>query len=370
MATIDWTEYDRLVNLFRTGSPNIAAAFDENKRIVNLVNGGTPPGTLRWKPPGYPAYAGYNRITATGGAQRLDLNNNSDYLVTLGSKQWSSLASGRSIGLHINGGRNVVVIGGALLFNGTNPSDDAVAVMVDGGTDAGIVHLEGLNIDCANGITVRSKRIVQIENCRVRVRAFQDQYANIHPDMVQIWGTGIQPAAIRMHKFTGFTRYSGLSCLESDPLVWERYEVDLHPDTNVNGSKDASNYAYMTNGATGQAGGPYCEYKGEVYAELPTGGGGAYLRKIDDLCCARSVSPLLVFPYEIKSPAGAVLYTSPANPTGGNSPNAAGTGTGNYLTYDRVPKFVGHKWIIGKPPGGEFVPATVPGPSYVSPGYL
>ena len=40
---LDFTEYDRLVNLFRTGSPNIAKAFDENKRLLKQLEGAGPP---------------------------------------------------------------------------------------------------------------------------------------------------------------------------------------------------------------------------------------------------------------------------------------------------------------------------------------
>lgn len=369
------TALDDIVAKFRAGSPNIAAAFDEVQRRLAALEGGAPPpptGTLRWKPPGYPNYTGYTTIVANAGTQQLNLDNTKDYVVDMSTKTWSSLGSGRSIGLHLNGGRNIVVIGGAFAFNSTNNLDDATAVLVDGGDPAGTVHLEGLNVDCANGITVRTRRTVQILNCRIRVRTWNDDHdggSGIHPDIVQVWGTGIQPNAILMHKVTGYTRYTALVCLESDPLRWERYEVDIHPDTNNNGSKDAGNYAYMCNGATGAAGGPYCEYRGEVYCELPTGGAGAYVRGIDDITCLRSlVGGLKVFPYEIRNPAGTAVYTSPDSPAGGSGRPEART-AGNYLTFSRVPKFADHKFIIGKP-SAEFCPANVPGVNYVSPGYL
>lgn len=339
-----------------------------------------PVGTLRWKPPGYPNYAGYTTIQANVSAQQFNLDNTKDYVIDLTTKAWSSQSSGRSIGMHINGGRNVVVIGGALLFNSTNNQDDSTAILVDVGDPTGIVHLEGLNIDCANGITVRTRRIVQIENCRIRVRTWNDDHdggSGIHPDIVQVWGTNTQQtpcAAIRMHRVTGLTRYSGLVCLTEitpgDPLRWDRYDVDLHPDVNNNGKKDAGNFAYMCSGGTGAAEGPYCEYHGVVYAELPTGGGGAYVRGIDDITCLRTlVGGLKVFPYEIKNASGSTVYTSPNAPAGGSGTAAAKT-PGNYLTYDRVPKFVDHKWIVGNPPGGQFVPVNLVGPTYVSPGYL
>jgi hypothetical protein len=51
VAPLDFTEYDRLVNLFRGGSPNIAKAFDENKKLVKQLEGSPPPPP---PPPDYP----------------------------------------------------------------------------------------------------------------------------------------------------------------------------------------------------------------------------------------------------------------------------------------------------------------------------
>ena len=385
------TALDDIVAKFRAGSPNIAAAFDEVQRRLTVLEGGTTPppppptGTLRWKPPGYPNYTGYTTLVANAGTQQLNLDNTKDYVVDVSTKTWSSLGSGRSIGLPINGGRNVVVIGGAFLFNSTNNMDDATAVLVDGGEPSGIVHLEGINIDCANGITIRTKRVVQIENCRIRVRTWNDDSSGgsgIHPDIVQVWGTDANTtpcAGIRMHKVTGFTRYTGLVCLverppggnQVDPVRWDRYEVSIGPDANNNGTRDAGNYAYMCSGPTGQANGPFTEYHGEVYADLPTGGGGAYTRPIDGIVILKYIGSggAVYFPYEIHKPDGTVVYTSPTAPTGGNGPLAETQKAGNYLTFSRVPKFADHKWIIGKP-SAEFCPANVPGVNYVSPGYL
>ena len=318
----------------------------------------------------------------------MDLDNSKDYVIDLGTKNWSS-GSGRTIGLHINGGRNVVVIGGKLAFNSTTKTDDSIGVLIDVGADGGTVHLEGLDIAACNPVTVRSRRAVQIENCRLTASVFNDDYSGgIHPDLVQCWGTttgtgGHTPCeAIRMHKVSGFTTYTGLVCLieipptggrQVDPVTWERWEVDLHPKLNRNGSLDAGNFAYHCSGpvgATGTNGGPFCTYKGEIYAELPTGGGGSYVRGIDDIAILKSLDaePDRYFPYEIHSPAGQVLYRSPDKPTGGSG-RADCRANGNYMTFEREPAMAGQRWIIGKPPGGEFCPAGVPGPNYESPGY-
>ena len=384
-----WDPFRTTVKVSKVASRVMVEAVGVTDSGVWPTQPPPPTGVLRWKPPGWnggdprdPAsYPGYTKITANLGAQRLDLNNGTDYVVVVGAKVWSS-GTGRTIGLHINGGRNVVIVGGSLVFTGTNSADDAIGILVDVGADGGIVHLEGLSISAPNPVTVRSRRAVQIEACRLPASTYQDNYSNIHPDLVQVWGTSTGPgghtpcAAIRMNRVTGLTTYTGLVCLveispgaaggQTDPLRWERYEVDLHP---VPG-KDAGNFAYHCSGPTGQAGGPYCEYLGEVYAELPTGGGGAYTRPIDGIVCLRYItSPLSVFPYEIHRPDGTTVYTSPDAPTGGNGPLAETTRAGNYLTFAREPKLAKQRWIIGKPPGGEFVPAAMVGPSYVPLGY-
>ena len=385
MATIDWTEYDRLVNLFRSGSPNIAAAFDENKRIVNLVNGTTPPppGTLRWKPPGYPNYAGYTTIVLNAGAEKVTLDNSKDYILDLNTKQWSS-GSSRTIGLEISGGRNVVVIGGTIKFTGTNNLDDSVGILVDKGADSGIVHLEGLVVEACNPITVRSRREVRRLNCRLIASTWNDDYnggAGIHPDAIQVWGSVAAEfpcAAMRDQKVSIFTTYQGMSNLlqanpasvgRTNPVVWERYEVDVHPKQNKNGSMDAGSYFFHCDTPTGNNNGPYTQFLGEVYSELPTFNNGAGVRGIDDIAINRSMSPVQYFPYEIHKPDGTVVYTSPNPPTGGSG-RAEAKQVGNYLKFGRVPALSGQKLFVGKPPGGEFCPASVPGPAYVSPGYL
>lgn len=385
------TALDDIVAKFRAGSPNIAAAFDEVQRRLAALEGGAPPpppppptGTLRWKPPGYPNYSGYTTVALTTGAQTVNLDNTKDYILDISTKTWSS-SSGRTIGLNINGGRNVIVIGGSLQFNATNNQDDSIGILVDGGADNGVVHLEGLDILACNGITVRSRRRVQIENCRIQVYAWNDDYnggAGIHPDLIQTWGTTASQfpcAGIYMHKVTMFTPYQGMSNLleanpatvgRTNPVVWERWEVDVHPRKNLNGTFDAGSYFFHCDSPTGNNNGPYTQFLGEVYSELPTFAAGAGVRGIDDISVNRSMGPtVLNFPYEIHSPSGAVLFTSAASPTGGSG-RAEAKQVGNYLKFGRVPALSGQKLFVGKPSGGEFCPANVPGVNYVSPGYL
>jgi hypothetical protein len=270
-----------------------------------------------------------------------------------------------------------------VLFNRTNATDDQTCFLLDGGDPNGQIYMEGLNLSGANGVTVRTKRKVVIQNSRIEVWTWNYQDQNIHPDIVQVWGADashVPCKGIYMNKVTGITAYSGLVCLvekppagsQVDPLEWACDEVNLKPHVRPNGNKDAGNYAYQCSGPTGQANGPFCVHKGNVYAELPTGGGGAYTRPIDGIVILKYIgsSGNVYFPYEIHKADGTTVYTSPAAPTGGNGPLAETQKAGNYLTFERVPQFVGRRWYIGAPPGGDFCKAGVPGPNYVSPGYL
>ncbi len=364
-----------------------------------------PTGTLKYRPPGWnggdptlaSSFPGYTVINATNSTETLNLNDSTDYYINMGTKSWSSISSGRSIGLAIQGGRNVVLVGGTFTQTKTNNLDDSTAILVSDGNPAGIVHLEGLSTDSVNGITIRTKRKVQIQNSRISVSTWNDDSEGgngLHPDIVQVWGTQVTShapsAGIYMHNVTAFTTYTGLSNLlevsptscggcQTNPIVWERWNVDIHPKQNNNGTFDAGNYFYHSDSPTGCNGGPYTDFIGEVYSELPTGGGGAYTRGIDDISVLRGFcNPTLNFPYEIRTPDGTAVFTSSISPTGGSG-LASAKMSGNYLTMSRVPDYVNQKLFVGQPPTSKgavaegsdfvFVPSNIPGPNYVSPLY-
>lgn len=409
--TLGWTPVPGCIGyVFYADDTRVSNTWDPNKSQVTFAKGPAefrvdavgvkdsgsypsvvpPTGILRDKPPGWnggdptlaSSYPGYTVVSATTAGQNLGLNDNTDYFVNVSSISWSS-SSGRSIGLNLVGGRNIVVVGADLLFNSTNNLDDSTAILVSDGNPVGKVYLEGINGKCCNGITLRTKREVIIQNCRIEVSTFNDDSSGgsgIHPDIIQVWGTQVTSQApvksIRIHKFTGITAYTGLSVLveanpatlgQTDPIVWDNLEVDLHPKAR-NGHKDAGNMMYLCDSPTGCNGGPYTEWKGDVQIELPTGNGGAYTRGIDDILALRGFcqSGTLVFPYEIHTPDGTTVYTSPASPTGGSG-QAVAKAVGNYLTFSRVPKFVGLKAFVQN--GSKVAVPAFSGANYVSPGY-
>lgn len=394
----------------------------------------TPPtgGILRWPPPPgynggdprlYSSFSGagyqYVEIGGYGRVHTVSMSANTDYFVKITSPiTYTTSPSDPDdfARVHLNGGRHVVIVGGDIRKDsgapdGNTRQSEPLGFLIDGGTDGGIVHLEGLYIRANNPITSRTRRIVQVQWCVLEAQHYLPSSDPAHSDPVQLWGTTTGPGghtpceAFRMHYVTCLTDYTGLGNLtervpanrETDyanALTWYRHKVDMHPRM-VGGIGEAGAYCYHCDSYTGgnTAGwdnfGPYTVFDGIVYAELPQGGGGAYVRPIDGIVILRSLdSGIWFFPYEIKNPAGTDLYISPAEPTGGNAPYSVSgpDAPGNYLTFDRVSPLSNQKWIIGQPPVSEgaveqgtgvqgqtryvFVPNNSVGMDYVPKGYL
>jgi hypothetical protein len=120
----------------------------------------------------------------------------------------------RTEGLVINGGRNVVVIGGeiAIPHQGENPTINARrALYVAHST--GVVHVEGLLLhgdDISEGVQTNAPlATVQLQNLAVLNVHARDQvsFTDNHPDVIQTWG-GI--GELRVDRLTGETDYQGL----------------------------------------------------------------------------------------------------------------------------------------------------------------
>ena len=155
---------------------------------------------LAWAPP---VLTNAVTIDVTNANRRLFLDNSRDYRLniteTLHKELW------------IEGGRNVVVVGGQITVDelGAESSyQDNTAVKVRFGDPAGTVHLEGLLIDgpyVSDGIGIATGRNVQIENVRVE-RVYEGIKGN-HADCVQIQqGVG----QLRMDRFTCSTERQGI----------------------------------------------------------------------------------------------------------------------------------------------------------------
>ncbi len=168
---------------------------------------------LSWAPPvlDNPATVQAAAATADAGRRTLRLDTGRDYRVVLPAD--TPLGSA----LTIEGGRNVVLVGGEIRIPAGAP--DAVrrrplylhgtrkTVHVEGlliSTD-GVIE-EGVDVDLrdASGI-VDPESVVQIQN--VRVERIRWDGGTHHPDLLQTWGG---PMELRIDGFTGTTEYQGM----------------------------------------------------------------------------------------------------------------------------------------------------------------
>ena len=165
---------------------------------VAVANSSTvPSGTkLTWAPP---ALTSPITITVPNTNGYVSMDTSKDYIVKVGNLS----ACG---GLTLEGGHNVVVIGGQISMNSTCSSAyDRTGVKVRDST--GTVHIEGLLLDGSllhDGIvTAAPKATLQLENIRVSGTHTIDSN---HPDCFQAQG-GI--GALRVDHFTCVTELQG-----------------------------------------------------------------------------------------------------------------------------------------------------------------
>lgn len=269
---------------------------------------------LAWAPPVLT-----NPITihvgVTGGIGRLDTSR--DYVLVMPQVP-------RREGLVIDGGRNVVLIGGEISIphQGTNPSiNQRRALHIANAT--GTVHVEGLLMhgdDISEGVQTRAPdAIVQLQNLAILNVHARDQvrFTDNHPDVIQTWGSVRE---LRVDRLTGETDYQGLF-FKAD-YNGPHGPVHLR---NVNmRALPTARYLFWTSNQ----------------------GGGYPTMTLDEVWVAPAAGR--TFSRSVWPESGSVV-------TGGTAswPNLPITGV------------VRH----GLPPGGDFVPAERVGIGYVSPGY-
>jgi hypothetical protein len=231
----------------------------------------------------------------------LNLRTDRDYVI-----QMPAVALSGKGGLKINGGRNVVLVGGAISISdqsSTATGEERRGLLLQGQT--GTVHIEGLQLsgyDLSEGIQIAAPQaIVQIQNVRVeRLRARDSiNFTDNHPDIIQTWG-GVRE--LRVDRLTGITDFQGFL---------------LKADTGAIGSVDLRR-VNITGTST----------HGYLFSSFGT------------------------FPVQVQD-VWAV------------SQNLNKEWKHNFLP---VPTSVPWSAVkSGTPPGGDYVPRGVPGPAYVSP---
>jgi hypothetical protein len=184
---------------------------------VQFGNDGSQLYALKWAPPVLenPITVHLNTTTSvnTAASGNIDtgLDNTKDYIIVLPSVR-------RTTTITINGGRNIIVVGGYATLAGAQT--DAVILITDQSTNGAptpqqgrVVHIEGVQVDASGGLSHDGidyncpTAIVQIQNCRIT--GLQGQKSEVHADISQNQG-GAQE--VRYDHVTGTSNYQGLFC--------------------------------------------------------------------------------------------------------------------------------------------------------------
>jgi hypothetical protein len=236
-------------------------------------------------------------------------------------------------GLWIEGGRNVIVIGGHIQPN-PNHSTISGALGMRGiyvKNNTGVVHIEGVLIDSPDDREYDAMEIdsggttLQLENNRwLRVAG---TYSTNHGDVLQPYGTGVRE--VRIDKLTASSRYQGLQLYDqyNGPVTAKRVDLTARPQTS---GTSGGHMVWVGDDSCGQLS-PYS------FSEV-------YVRPRPDRTLGDSIWPT-------SSASGC-----PAQLLNG------------FASWPLFPAISGDV-ALGPPPGGEFVAAGVAGLDYVSPGY-
>jgi hypothetical protein len=299
-----------------------------------LTTGSGP--TLAWAPP---ALVDPTTIQLVSGQDPdvVNLNPNKDYIL-------HTPAGGIHGTVEINGGHNVILIGGVITVPSTaNQTDNGqdntdTALYIRGAT--GTVHVEGLLIDANHdvlydGIDINAPQAtVQIEN--VRAQNVWGSENTEHADVIQTWG-GVKD--LRVDRVTADGDYQGLT---------------IDPDLGPIGSAQIENVD-LTDDARPAA----------LAATTVGGGYMIWLTSGDNTCNAGTTTFQNVYIDNLtdRIPDSNTVFP----PSHGTTLACAGSLSGNQMTWPELP--VTGTVIFGSPPDGSFVPSGLAGLGYRSPGY-
>jgi hypothetical protein len=339
-------------NAVATNCETVTYTIPELTTATTATTGITVPisGTLTWAPPGYPSYAGYVTVNVPTSGGAVHLSDSTDYRLALPP-------GGTTSGVEIDGGRNVVVIGGTVSVNSNfNPGGDDYAFKVtsDSGTvDGRIVHIEGVRARGPYlGDFLQSQEptsfstghtIIQVEN--VYCDKLIGTESGIHPDLFGAWGGHKE---LRADNVTAYSQLQGLflEIASGYPGPTTNYRMRR---VNVRDADGVSQFQWW---ATNQSGRVQHVYVDRVYLERP----GATLANI-------------AWP----TPSDSTVSRRPVYGTDSEGafatwPNMlyAGDGTRTVANWDNT---ADGKVRLGVPPSGNFVSPTSVGEGYVSPGY-
>ncbi len=261
---------------------------------------------LSWAPP---ALTNPITIEISKANRSPRLDDTKDYIIKMPSTPL--VAAG---GLVLSGGRNVVLIGGAIEAPPMGEAPESLqrrAVYLKGQT--GTIHIEGLHIGGADlaeafNLDQRAGAVVQLQN--IRIEKAQGTRAGHHADLVQTWAG---PAELRIDGMTGTTDYQGFFLLPNQHFNGPAPKLFDFRRINLIGT-DKSAYLLWT----------------QTKPEFPV--------KVQDVYLSPNPSKT--------AHRDQFLWPKPS--------------TGD-LSWESVQ--------VGPPPHGDFVPTGFAGVNYVSPGY-
>jgi hypothetical protein len=353
---------------------------DEQTNKPRLVLSWTPEGPppsgdlLTWAPPGT---TGYTVLNLDGPSRNdtnntIDLADNTDYVINLNGVF--------PVGLRIRGGRNIVIIGGEFNItqkwgDGGSEQNQGALLFMDSLTAQNpgrIIHVEGIYghgyyfSDGIRGGTSLgdppSRFDLRVQNTRIEQGMWgrdTGEGPGTHPDIIQLYGGA---ASLKVDKLTGISTYQGFLVYNDrgqTDEVWMR-RVDMR-------NQDPNNTSVEYGDPNAPTPRPANYFDTRPNSLLNWGGSGVY-----DVPNMRIDTPTVWFDHHFPFATTGIVSPS-ANVTLGA--DALGT----YLYYDSdVPQWKDWSGATaqaariyeGSPAGGDYVPATVPGDNYVSPGYL
>ena len=371
---------------YKTRKSQAQIAVTVNNTAVPPPPPPPPAGILPARPPGwdgsgppnarssYPASWTERTLTVVNNKPvNLSLSLDEDCFLNFGKVEWSSgpfpTGSDMRTVLGIAGGRKVVAVGGEMAFNSTNTTDDCAGILREGGGPDSELYLEGILGRSVNCITLRrvAGRLV-LQNMHLEARTFEDRHDppagdGNHPDIVQAWD-GTENLEVFMHRVTGYTWFTGLVSLLSQPKRWTRQKVDLHFGTRLGATQQMGNYMlYLTPGNQQ----PVTLFDGTDDNWMDLGYWGGIREQLQMAIDSPGWSWHLG--YEIWRPSTGQRWTSSDPNAFRGSLVSVGATQGDQWRCTSHP-VISEKWNWGVPPGGEYVPASSVGVGYVSPGYV
>jgi len=350
------------------------------KRVTVTVGPTSTSGDkLTWAPPGYPTYTGYTTVQLqdtgqicpslsgqnTSQPQSCYLDKTKDYILKLNNRH-----TGPDPSVSVIGGRNVVIIGGQVTVDLSlipdSPTTSYRAMIFKEQT--GIVHVEGVNITGAAHSCFAfdsTQAIYQVQNIRcIGPYMWKENFNNPHSSIFITWRS---PQEIRLDKDTFDYDNTGLAIYrEQQPDGTFTYPKQV-TIKRVNIRNTSNSYCSNITKPIGHITVSHQKLTridiDRLYTE--TGWGvatwsdcpnpGSYHYRIWDAW----------FQYD-----GATQYTPTLTKSGD------GLSQGSYMDFinpssDNVWGVNGAyaRVYAGIPSGGDYVPAGLTGPSYVSPGY-